>query len=126
VPLSLGSAVASGLSDEESDRAGGKRTLASVFGNRAARRADEASVVLGVVVWLLVPLAQGSREALTVGVAGAGAAALLGWRLPAASRAAVTGAWDAQRTYKGYLHRAIWGGALALAAAQGIGAVMRG
>ena len=34
--LSLASAVASGLSDEESDRAGGKRTFASTFGNRAA------------------------------------------------------------------------------------------
>ncbi len=106
--LSLASAVASGLSDEESDRAGGKRTLASVYGNLAARRFTEGCVLLGVAIWLagsfwtpdLVPI-----------WAVAPAAAIVVWNfvgMRKVGRAAVTNAFSAQSAYKRFLHRAIW------------------
>jgi 1,4-dihydroxy-2-naphthoate octaprenyltransferase/chlorophyll synthase len=113
--LSFASAVASGLSDEESDRAGGKKTLASVFGNGVARRAVEICVVAGLVAWLLVPLVASGRSAAVPAVVAVAVGAVLAWPLRLASPLAVTGAWDAQRRYKAHLHRSIWGGVLALA-----------
>ena len=50
--LSLAGGIASGLSDEESDRVGGKRTVASAYGNVAARRLSEACVLLGAGIWV--------------------------------------------------------------------------
>lgn len=108
--LSLASAVASGLSDEESDRAGGKRTIASIFGNSAARFATEASLVLGVGCWLLV-------SALRPDLLPIWALLLplvaIGWNFLAMrsiSNRAVTNAFAIQSEYKRYLHRAIWHG----------------
>ena len=106
--LSLASAVASGLSDEESDRAGGKRTVASVYGNVAARRLTEGCVLLGVALWLA-----GSfwRPDWVPVWAVAPAAAIALWNLVAMRKvghAAVTNAFSAQSAYKRFLHRAIW------------------
>ncbi|MEZ4231046.1 MAG: prenyltransferase [Polyangiaceae bacterium] len=113
--LSLGSALASGLSDEESDRAGGKRTLASVAGNETTRRATEFLVVLGAVAWVL-------GDGLSVGawfIGGVGAFIAVWYWIPLrrGSAAARTNAFKAQGQYKRYLHHAIWRGALGLAAA---------
>src|SRR5690606_32965293 len=76
--LSLGSALASGLSDEESDRAGGKRTLASVAGNEVVRRVTELLVVLGALAWVL-------GDALFTGawfIGGLGALIAVGYWIP--------------------------------------------
>ena len=106
--LSLASAVASGLSDEQSDRAGGKRTFASTFGNRAARRLTEGSVLLGAGIW---GGAMWFRpEWMPVWAVGA-ALLVLAWNfigLRRVSSQAVTNAFRAQGAYKGFLHRAIW------------------
>ncbi len=106
--LSLASAVASGLSDEVSDRAGGKRTFASTYGNAAARRLVEVSVVLGGSIWLVASLL---RPDWVPPFAAGPAVLLIAWNWVAmrrASPAAVTNAFAAQGAYKRYLHRAIW------------------
>jgi len=114
--LSLASGVASGLSDERSDRAGGKRTFTTQFGNAASRRATQALVVAGAVVWMGCAAWAPSRAFGACMVLAAGVA-LAAWpALRRASGPAVTDAFDAQRTFKGALHRAIWGSALVLAA----------
>ena len=65
VVLSLGSALASGLSDENSDRAVGKRTLPVVVGDTRARIAGVFFLLCAMVLaaWLargeLSPMAQG-------------------------------------------------------------------
>jgi 4-hydroxybenzoate polyprenyltransferase len=106
--LSLGSAVASGLSDEESDRAGGKRTFASLYGNPAARRVTEACVLLGVTIWLLGSLLRPDWVPVWAALP---ASAIAVWnlvRMRRVGRTAVTNAFSAQSAYKRFLHRAIW------------------
>ena len=106
--LSLAGGVASGLSDEESDRAGGKRTFASTFGNVAARRLTEACVLLGAAIWVAGSV---SRPNWVPFWAVAPAVAVVAWnfvRMRRVSPAAVTNAFQAQGAYKHFLHRAIW------------------
>ncbi|WP_437780673.1 prenyltransferase [Sorangium sp. So ce1097] len=113
----LASALASGLSDEQSDRVGGKRTVAALLGNAATRRATEALVGLGAVLWPAASLL-GDAAPPPWSVAPAAAVALhFRARLVRKSAAAVTNAFAAQAAYKRELHRAIWGGTGALAAA---------
>ena len=106
--LSLGSGIASGLSDEQSDRRGGKRTFASVFGNTAARRSTEACVLLGAATWCAGAVVIPAVVPLWVLVP---VVATLGWWFIGMRRVsieAVTNAFDAQGRYKGFLHGAIW------------------
>jgi 1,4-dihydroxy-2-naphthoate octaprenyltransferase/chlorophyll synthase len=106
--LSLASGIASGLSDEESDRAGGKRTFASTHGNAAARRLTEACVLLGVAIWFGAWIFRSDWVPVW---AGAPAIAIVAWNFIAmrkVSNIAVTNAFQAQGTYKRFLHRAIW------------------
>jgi 1,4-dihydroxy-2-naphthoate octaprenyltransferase/chlorophyll synthase len=106
--LSLASGVASGLSDEQSDRAGGKHTFASTRGNTAARRLTEACVLLGAGVWLAASIARPEWVPLWAAVP---AVAIVLWNFGAmrkVSNAAVTNAFQAQGEYKRFLHRAIW------------------
>jgi 1,4-dihydroxy-2-naphthoate octaprenyltransferase/chlorophyll synthase len=106
--LSLASGVASGLSDEESDRAGGKRTCASTYGNAAARRLAEACVLLGAGIWVAASF---FRPDWVPVWAAAPAVAIVGWNFVAmrkVSNIAVTNAFQAQGAYKRFLHRAIW------------------
>jgi 1,4-dihydroxy-2-naphthoate octaprenyltransferase/chlorophyll synthase len=108
--LSLASGVASGLSDEQSDRAGGKRTFASTYGNRVARRLTEAFVVVGAGIWFAGMIL---RPDLVPPVAAAPAVAIVLWnfaRMRRVSDDAVTNAFRALGAYKDYLHRAIWHG----------------
>lgn len=115
VALSLASAVASGLADEESDRAGGKRTLATAAGNRFARRTTEALVLLGVGLWLWLGW---WMPALPLWAMVPAVLVVLGYWLAMlrTSSAATTGAFAAQGRYKRHLHRGIWFGALLLLA----------
>jgi 1,4-dihydroxy-2-naphthoate octaprenyltransferase/chlorophyll synthase len=112
--MSLSSALASGLSDEESDRAGGKRTWASLRGNASTRRVAEALLVLSALSWLVAPwVARAAPPGVTVlpAVALVLYFAARAWRR---SPGAVTNAFGAQSAYKLELHRAIWWGTLAL------------
>ena len=111
---SAASAVASGLSDEESDLAGGKRTFVTVFGNQAARRGVELALLMSCVYW--ASLTRLLPELLPWWIGGP----LVGltvvyWRaIRRCSARAKTNAFDAQRTYKSLLHRAIWFGGVLL------------
>jgi len=106
--MSLAGGVASGLSDEESDRAGGKRTLASVYGNAVARRWTESCVLVGVGIWVVASLWRPDWVPMWAALP---AAAIAVWnfvRMRKLSHAAVTNAFRAQGAYKRFLHRAIW------------------
>jgi 1,4-dihydroxy-2-naphthoate octaprenyltransferase len=123
--LCLSSALASGLSDEESDRAGGKRTFTTVLGNPVSRRASEVLLVLGALLWL--GAAGWARGALLQGslVLGALLTLFFAARVWRKSPAAVTNAFGAQGAYKLELHRAIWWGSTLLSVlvlAVGLGA----
>ena len=106
--LCMASAVASGLADEQSDRAGGKTTFVTTFGNARARRAVETLVLAGVGAWALGPrvvpgLLPPWVSFLTLAVV------VFHWRrLQECSAAATTNAFGAQKRYKQFLHRAIW------------------
>lgn len=113
--LSLASAIASGLSDEESDRAGGKHTFTTTFGNPAMRRAVEALTLLGAMGF---GLAAATDRGLIPAWGAAAAILVMGgnfFSLRGVSDTAVTNAFRAQGTYKRSLHRAIWGGTTVLA-----------
>lgn len=106
--LSLASAIASGLSDEASDRAGGKHTVASMFGNAPARRLTELCVLLGALIWLAFAI---WRPDWVPPWIAAPAIAIIAWNFAAMRRLsgqAVTNAFRAQGRYKHFLHRAIW------------------
>jgi 1,4-dihydroxy-2-naphthoate octaprenyltransferase/chlorophyll synthase len=114
VALSMASALASGLSDEESDVKGGKTTFVTMFGNARARRSGELLVPIALGLWFIVALV----GAVPIWVA-AVAAITAGFhflRVRAASDHAVTNAFEAQKLYKLHLHNAIWQGGLLLAA----------
>ncbi len=115
VGLSLASALASGLSDEESDAAGGKRTVATLAGNRFTRRMGEALVLLAAMSWVV---AAWRVPALSLwAIVPAVVVMLYFWReMVRISPEAVTRAFARQTAYKQALHRAIWFGALTLAA----------
>lgn len=114
--LSLSSAVASGLSDEESDRRGGKRTLTTLLGNGVARDVVECSLVAGAVAWFVPLLAPGGSVSGWVSIPALAAMTIAFVRMRRTSPAAVTGAFAAQAEYKGALHGALWGGTLLLSA----------
>lgn len=116
--LSLASAIASGLADEQSDRAGGKRTVVTLVGNPLARRLVQASVSAGIALWLLAPL-----TGLVSWLPAWGAALTALWyrrALVRSSEAARTNAFADQKVYKGHLHAAIWRGALVAATLLGL------
>jgi 1,4-dihydroxy-2-naphthoate octaprenyltransferase/chlorophyll synthase len=115
--MSLSSAIASGLADEQSDRAGGKTTVVTLVGNPLARRLVQACVALGIALWLLAPLT-GAVSLLPAW----GAAMVALWhrrRLLSDSEAARTNAFAEQKVYKGHLHDAIWRSALVAATLLG-------
>jgi 1,4-dihydroxy-2-naphthoate octaprenyltransferase len=53
--MCLASALASGLSDIETDVLGGKRTFATIFGAGPVRQAAEGLVLGGILVWAALP-----------------------------------------------------------------------
>jgi 1,4-dihydroxy-2-naphthoate octaprenyltransferase/chlorophyll synthase len=106
--LSLAGGIASGLSDEESDRAGGKRTVATAWGNAAARGWCEAFVLIGAGIWVTASILW--PDWVPFWVVGPAVAIIL-WNFIAmrkVSDTAVTNAFRAQSAYKRFLHRAIW------------------
>jgi len=121
VVFALASAIASGLSDEETDRLGGKRTFTTVNGNERARRVIEALVVLGACLWIGSALALAFLEpdvlwARSAGYIGAALLALVSYRrMRLVSKEARTNAFREQGRYKKHLHHAMWRGTTWLA-----------
>ena len=113
--LAFASAVASGLSDERSDREGGKRTVVGALGNPAARRLLETALGLGAGIWLL----SGALERLGLGLLFAiAAAAILLAHLRELRRFGARAGSDeleGQARYKRALHRGIARGTSMLA-----------
>jgi 4-hydroxybenzoate polyprenyltransferase len=123
VVLSLGSALASGLSDENSDRAGGKRTFTTLLGNPAVRRAIEGCVLVAALLFVGAPWAtrllaatpEGSpAPALVSGGVGAVAALVALVRMRAVTPPPATDVFPSQALFKERLHGAIWYGSLAV------------
>jgi 1,4-dihydroxy-2-naphthoate octaprenyltransferase/chlorophyll synthase len=113
--LAMASAAASGLSDEESDRRGGKVTLTTRFGNYAARSTAEYAAFAGLVAWMVAVRVSGGEFPL-IPVQLAFLAAALPWRrLMRESPHALTNCFKAQARYKSALHRLIWGSTATLA-----------
>ncbi len=112
--LALASAIASGLSDEQSDREGGKTTFVTKRGNPMARRATESFVLVGALAWIIAGLLSTHVPVLAVllptGIV------LWHWRtMRELSTSAVTNAFRVQGEYKIALHKAIWSGSRWLA-----------
>lgn len=115
--LALASAIASGLADEESDRAGGKATLTTTLGNPAARESVEYAVMAGAVLWALAARI-GQHHLSPFAFSAALAVLLWQWReVISLSQRAVTNAFAEISSYKQALHRTLWGSALTLAVA---------
>ena len=108
--LTLSSAIASGLSDEVTDRRGGKRTFTTQYGNAMARGTLELLLPVGVLAWGLTGLFSPHVPLVTVLPASLWVL-YHWWRLQALSDDAITNAFEAQARYKGVLHRGIWRGA---------------
>jgi 1,4-dihydroxy-2-naphthoate octaprenyltransferase/chlorophyll synthase len=111
--LALASALASGLSDEDSDRAGGKRTFTTWLGNGMVRNGVQTCTSLAVLFWALTPwlLPEAPRWL------GLPAALVLSLQLNGVRQRALKAvhrAFSAQSLYKGALHAAIWSSSTAL------------
>lgn len=116
--MAFSSALASGLADEQSDRAGGKRTFTTIFGNETVRTWVGWTLGAGVLVWLSMVL---GHPELRVPAALAGLVALYFYRrLRDASQAAQTNAFKAQKVFKLMLHRSIWWGGTIFGLALGV------
>lgn len=109
--LALAGAVASGLSDERSDREGGKRTVVTMIGNVLSRRVLLGLVALAPLAWIGAAMIPSGTPTITLVVA----AALTAFAWPSLARAsapAETDAFEAQSKLKAALHRATWESAL--------------
>ncbi len=114
--LALASALASGLADEQSDRLGGKRTFATMFGPQRVRTAVEGMYVGAILVWAAMgKLAPHLADWWTT----APAVAAMSWLhrdLVRAGRARDVDEPGGITRYKAALHRGVWWGTLVLAA----------
>lgn len=120
VLLGLASAVASGLSDETSDRAGGKRTVAVVAGNPSARHAINALVAAAPLTLVLASWLPNSPLGVEPAVVAALVIAAFGLRMRRALAKAETLKFAHQSEAKRELARAILLGELVL----GIGLIV--
>jgi 1,4-dihydroxy-2-naphthoate octaprenyltransferase/chlorophyll synthase len=124
--LCLSSALASGLSDEASDRLGGKRTFATMFGGVAVRQATDGLVLGGMIVWALLPWLAPHYASIWMVLP-----ALLVMGLDYRELRRVSAAPDVHtthgiRVYKGHLHDCIWRGAAAMAVAVAVTGIVGG
>ena len=124
--LAFASALASGLSDEPSDRLGGKRTFTVLFGATAVRQAVEGLVIGAMIVWTLLPLlAPGTVSGLVLApVIVVMATEFVDLREAGAS-AEVEGYVGIAR-YKEALHDCIWRGTAVLALLMAAGGLLFG
>lgn len=118
VCLSFASALASGLADEQSDRAGGKRTFTTHLGNQTVRQAIFAAMLAGILIWLALAIFEPSL--FLAASSGALVATFFLWQMQRMGHLALTNAFSAQKRYKLILHRAIWWGATIFALILGV------
>lgn len=125
--LSLASALASGLADEESDRLGGKRTFTTSFGPLAVCQAAEGLVVGAMLVWAALPwLARGYAQlwmvlpVVVVMVVDYRELLVEGRSDPSQLRDSM------YRRYKERLHQCIWRGSVMMAAMLALAGLLTG
>jgi 1,4-dihydroxy-2-naphthoate octaprenyltransferase len=111
--LSLSSALASGLSDEVSDRQGGKITFVTVFGNSYTRMGIFILVGFSIVVLAFLPFFYNLFQYWIIGLVMLFLLFNLN-RMNRISPRAITNAFSEQKLFKKYLHNAIWGSILIL------------
>ena len=105
--LALASALASGISDEDSDLSGGKQTFATRYGNTSVKQAVAFFLFLSPLLWLAVIL---KNPSLPIYIALAPSALIyyFGYKMQGLAKQSSSRAFRAQRRYKSYLHKAIW------------------
>jgi 1,4-dihydroxy-2-naphthoate octaprenyltransferase len=125
--LSLASALASGLADEESDRLGGKRTFTTSFGPLAVCQAAEGLIVGAMLVWAALPwLARGYAQlwmvlpVVVVMVVDYRELLVEGRSDPSQLRDSM------YRRYKERLHQCIWRGSVMMAAMLALAGLLTG
>lgn len=107
--LAMASAVASGLSDEESDIVGGKQTIVTLLGNHHAKKIVGWLVLLGAAAFVAISLLL--QDPLLPFWVILIAVALMLYHYTQMRQwmeAAQTNAFKQQKIYKAHLHRAIW------------------
>lgn len=103
----LGSALASGLSDEESDRVGGKRTFTTISGNRAVRHMVLSCMFLTPFLWGLLLMKVPGISLWLLFLPGL-VMLVAGLAVSQISPLAGTRQFRAQKTLKHYLHLGLW------------------
>ena len=105
--LSLASALASGISDEDSDLAGGKQTFATRYGNDCVKQAVAFFLFISPLLWLAVTLRNPSLPIYVV-LAPAALIFYYGMKMQSVAKLSSSRAFHAQKQFKLYLHKAIW------------------
>lgn len=124
--MCLASALASGLADEPSDRLGGKKTFATMFGVSAVRQAVEGLMLGAILVWAALPtLAPGVAQIwMTAPVV---LVMAVDYReLRKGSRLEPPEEDMTHSTFKRRLHDCIWRGALILSVTLVLSGILRG
>jgi 1,4-dihydroxy-2-naphthoate octaprenyltransferase len=113
--MCLSSAMASGLSDVETDRIGGKRTFATTFGSAPVRQAAEGLVLGAMLVWAALPRLAPHYVTMWM-VLPPVVVMVLDYRvLRQAGRSSQIDTPYGLATYKRHLHDCIWRGATSMA-----------
>jgi 1,4-dihydroxy-2-naphthoate octaprenyltransferase/chlorophyll synthase len=124
--LCLASALASGLGDVESDRLGGKRTFAVLFGVEPVRQAVEGMVAGAMIVWAALPWLAPRWATVWMVLP---AVAIMVFELRDVHRVAngpAFGTAHGLSRYKAALHGCMWRGTISLAANVAIVGLVRG
>ncbi len=112
--FAFSSALASGLSDEESDRLGGKSTFVILFGNANVRTIINATVIINYLLMLLFSFLFYAIIPFAFVIFLVFYFLYHIYFILKFSPSAVTNAFSAQKEYKDHLHKLIWGSILLL------------
>ncbi|MBL4686323.1 MAG: prenyltransferase [Nannocystaceae bacterium] len=124
--MCLASALASGLSDEPSDRLGGKRTFTTMFGAASVRHAAEGLILGAILVWAALPLL--ASDVVQIWMV-APVVLVMSVDYQALRKQAARSEPEDELTHAGYkarLHDCVWRGALVLAVVLIVTGILRG
>ena len=124
--MSLSSALASGLADVQTDRLGGKRTFATMFGTTAVRQAIDGLVLGSLIFWAMLPILAPSWATSWMMIPAVMTLAQGYRRLRKTATLSDIETFQGLRAYKGCLHQAIWRAALLLSAIVAIWGLLAG
>lgn len=113
--MCLASALASGLSDVDTDKLGGKRTFATAFGAAPVRQAADGLVLGGILVWAALPRLAPHYVTLWMVVPSVVVMVIDYRALRRAGLSAQVDTAYGTSVYKRRLHECIWRGAVSMA-----------